>query len=328
MKILHRTFIGILVVLVIVLLFIGITDLKTEQNSELPINEEPGIGLVENMSIPNGWYAHYMSDTNVMLTRQPELPDIGHTEGYAYGEQINISTSAYSGEPEAWEQLAWTKDETRIQEMRWDSIGGIETLHLRHEAGGAAGDTLTYYLFTTDTVHILSLYPVEETENLDLFINFVHDYAREIGTDTTADTNTYTNTAHNFSLSYPADWHEGSANRDNLFQLYNYDVSSVNGSHTWPPGYNKIEGVVATDTSILGPSRVFTEEERTEIEVTVAGKTATRTDVTLSDGNQTRSYVVFFDDPADQFLITTIYGDPANFHVLNTVVETLRFNTD
>lgn len=133
------------------------------------------------VSIPN-WYMHRRSDTNILYTRTEELPDIGATEGYAFGEQMYITVIPFAGattRPEEWEQISWITDDVLLHETEWANLFDFTALRVRHEAGGASGEQLTFYLFAKDRVYNLSLYPVDE-DNEQEFINMVYQYAEQL----------------------------------------------------------------------------------------------------------------------------------------------------
>ena len=118
------------------------------------------LGAVENTQVPSGWYQHRMSDTHMLLTKQQELPDIGGTEGYAYGQQINIEVIKRDVPYKEWLAL-YVGDDALVSSKEWSTISGYEFLRVEQEAGGAAGKVLNYYVFVDDLVYIFSLYPLE-----------------------------------------------------------------------------------------------------------------------------------------------------------------------
>lgn len=77
-----------------------------------------------NVVLPN-WYMHRRRDTNILYTRTEALPDVGATEGYAYGEQMYITVIPFAGEtirPEEWEQVSWIDDEVLVHETEWTNF--------------------------------------------------------------------------------------------------------------------------------------------------------------------------------------------------------------
>ncbi len=131
--------------------------------------------------IPPGWYSHQVSDSRIILTKEKELPNIGGTESYAYGDQINISVSEFDGSnPENWPHLIWIDDVALVKEKSWTDVGGMVALRVRHEAAGASGEQITWYLFYDDRVYELSLYMPQDKPNDETFGDFVRQYGTQI----------------------------------------------------------------------------------------------------------------------------------------------------
>lgn len=126
------------------------------QEKTLPFLEESKI------SVPDGWYLHRITgyENAMMLTRQKELPDIGATESYAYGEQINIAVMEINT-PWLAELISCVADADNINLplRQWEEIGGREFLRVEQQAAGAGGKELTYYFFKDNLVYQFSLYP-------------------------------------------------------------------------------------------------------------------------------------------------------------------------
>lgn len=112
------------------------------------------------ISLPN-WYTHHISDTHIILTKQETLPDIGATEGYAYGEQININVLPLDISPEEWVAQNIDLDDILVLSKEWSTFYGQKLLVVESEAGGASGKQYTQYLFTDDVRYVISLYPLE-----------------------------------------------------------------------------------------------------------------------------------------------------------------------
>lgn len=145
--------------------------------------EEPNLKLIlpePTLTLPN-WYIHYQNNGNIIYTRTKELPTIGDSEGYAYGEQINVSVMKFDGteyKPEEWEPISWVNDEAMVREYEWTELYDFTVLRIRHMAGGADGESVTVYLFAKDRVYNISVYPVDE-KNEHEFMEFVHQYAKQ-----------------------------------------------------------------------------------------------------------------------------------------------------
>ncbi len=83
---------GIVAVMVLVAIAIFLYQFSASQEQAEPdFSSESSAVFLPDIDPLRDWYAHRMSDRTIILTRQEELPDIGATEGYAYGEQIMIS---------------------------------------------------------------------------------------------------------------------------------------------------------------------------------------------------------------------------------------------
>ncbi len=143
----------------------------------------PKNNVVAAEIVPGGWYLHELGTGLIIMTPSRFLRKIHETEHYAYGEQIIISTMPYDGEqgqPENWSYLDWTKDDAMVHETVWSTAGHYKVLRIDSEAGGASGGSLTYFIFTGDTVHTLSLYPAQDSPHLNTFETFVQAYAAHI----------------------------------------------------------------------------------------------------------------------------------------------------
>ena len=93
--------------------------------------ENNGLFVVIPDEMPPGWYAHQISDSHIILTKQKYLPDIGNTESYAYGDHISISVSKFDGDnPENWPHLIWTDDVALVKEKSWIDVRGMVALHV------------------------------------------------------------------------------------------------------------------------------------------------------------------------------------------------------
>jgi len=131
--------------------------------------------------IPAGWYLHRFSDSGIMLSQLETLPEIGNTEGYAYGEQITIGTLHFTGDPahiEDWNYIEWTKNSTFVHEKSWLTVQGLKAFRIQDEEGGASGGSLTYYLFDNDIVYTLSLTSTHGAE----FETLVQAFAKQVAT--------------------------------------------------------------------------------------------------------------------------------------------------
>lgn len=152
-------------------------ETKNEQGSQIQpeLNDE----TIEQLGamMPAGWYTH-RDDVNIAtFTPQENPPDPDTT----YSEYIRINVHRFDAPtPEEWNFLKWTNDETIIHEKEWTTLGGLRTLRVSVRVEHLGGE-LIYYLFSDDSAHIFNLYPIETSDNIELFENIVRDYAEQLG---------------------------------------------------------------------------------------------------------------------------------------------------
>ena len=161
----------------------GIPDLKVgilcnligEWNTD-PVTSASLLSLPGDL--PSGWYAHRSSDTSFLITKQHDLPDIGGTESYAYGDQVGISLLTTTLSPRAWAaSQQWLGDEALIRKTTWTVIHGHALLQIEHET--QARPQLTDYLFAGKYVYVISLYPSSSESGLNLFNAFLEGYDKQ-----------------------------------------------------------------------------------------------------------------------------------------------------
>jgi hypothetical protein len=108
--------------------------------------------------LPAGWYAHRTSDTSFFITLQKNLPNIGATEGYAYGDQVGVSLSTTTLTPQVWVTgQQWLDDTALIISKNWVEAHGHTMLQVEHQT--EASPELTDYLFVGNRVYTITLYP-------------------------------------------------------------------------------------------------------------------------------------------------------------------------
>lgn len=147
----------------------------TETEVDVIIN---AIGVFPvSITPPVGWYSHYING-GLLLTRQKELPDIGATEGYAYGEQISISLVPLNASPEEWvaQKTYFDLGDVLIRKAEWDTSNGYKLLRVERET--PAAPQLSEYLFVGNKVYIFSLYPISNA-NMAIFEEMVGEFARK-----------------------------------------------------------------------------------------------------------------------------------------------------
>jgi len=121
-----------------------------------------------------------------------------------------------------------------------------------------------------------------------------------------------TNTALGFQFSVPGIWRIG----DNrlgygTFQMFNYEEAAATGSK-WDAGENKIEMALIDDPA------TFASGSMTPVKI--AGEDAFRTE---GEFKNYVSYIVPLKAAPGKFITMTIYGDPKNYTLLDSVVATL-----
>ncbi len=182
----HKILIGIIALLIIggVIYSVHLVDRRKDMTK----NELSDVGI----NIPPGWYEHRLTGTHIILTKQEDLPDIGATEGYAYGEQINISVLPAGIPSKEWvSQNFMDLEDVLVKEAAWSIVdngdtiidpGDITFLRVEHET--PAEPQLTYYVFENGRVYVFSLYPLEpqNAERLDALESVMRSYT-SIGAD-------------------------------------------------------------------------------------------------------------------------------------------------
>ncbi len=133
----------------------------------------------------------------------------------------------------------------------------------------------------------------------------------------------YENKQLSLRFNFPDSWHLGSdtlsdTSRHGHLQLFNYDESSAS-SKSFLSSQNKIEVTIADNYQITASSD-YPKKSRIESAIPVIGGAATRTDITLVDG---QSYRVIVIPMKSDFLRMVIYGDPTNFGVLDLLLKSI-----
>lgn len=135
----------------------------------------------------------------------------------------------------------------------------------------------------------------------------------------------YENKNLGLQFNFPLGWHAGvntlgDSSGYGYLQLFNYDETKASGS-VFPEGENKIE-IAITDENTIATSSDYPEQSRKTNQVQIAGKTATQFDIILSGSQKYRAYIIPFQS---RFLRMVIYGDPANFYLLDNIVKSIVF---
>lgn len=168
--------------LALLLVTVSIVWLASNFTSDIPNLHEQDHSIAE-VPIPEGWYTHSLGE-NIILTRTVQIPDVGATEIYAYGDYILISTGVFDEafeNLEGWNNTRWVfEDEALVKNSQKTKIEGHDALRVEHKATGADGEHLTYFIFPGDRFVSISLYSQSITAYTNEFEQFVHDYIRSL----------------------------------------------------------------------------------------------------------------------------------------------------
>ena len=137
-----------------VLIAAGIIFFASQKRSSENVLSLPAIAA------PSGWYAHPISNTNLIFTRDKILPKIGATEGYAYGEQIDVDVATTTLSPADYlanEGLTGPLAETFGASSSWSMLENHRIFTT--EFAGEADKTMSKFLFASGTVYEFMLYP-------------------------------------------------------------------------------------------------------------------------------------------------------------------------
>ena len=116
-----------------------------------------------DIAAPNGWYAHRVNDIGpqfILYTRSSTLPNIGATEGAAWGEQIDVDVATTTLSPEAFiaNQGYFNDLVGKVFDSNWSTLNNRPLFMIRGEDAEGA-DFKAEFLFTTSTVYNFNLYP-------------------------------------------------------------------------------------------------------------------------------------------------------------------------
>jgi hypothetical protein len=125
-----------------------------------------------DIAAPSGWYAHTtneMGPSFLIFTRNSVLPTIGATEGYAYGEQIDVDVATTTLSPEAFiaHQGYFNDPAGKVFDSNWSTLGGRPLFAIRGEDAEGA-DFKAEFLFASDMVYNFNLYPDDAKDYGDL----------------------------------------------------------------------------------------------------------------------------------------------------------------
>lgn len=142
---------------------------------------------------PTNWYGHPGQNPkgiSVLLLKTKELPNLGGTETYAYGDQIVVKVSDLIGRYD--KKLS---KEEYIQEnfpddgfggdvliiKKWVNINNVEMLRVEQTVSGASGKTLEYIYFKNDKSYSFYLYPYDTT-NGSMSARNLEDFEKLVST--------------------------------------------------------------------------------------------------------------------------------------------------
>jgi len=129
---------------------------------------------------PAGWYAHRQNYASIMFTKTTNLPSLPATEGYAYGEQIDVSAVPLTP---GWAGLNIGTASGTIGEppaSDWGTLNGYRTI--KAEISTEADNELIYAVFdpTRYTVYEFTLYPYPNATDAPVLNSMVHDFVKNL----------------------------------------------------------------------------------------------------------------------------------------------------
>lgn len=125
-----------------------------------------------NIAAPNGWYAHRIDTIGpqfLLYTRSSTLPNIGATEGTAWGEQIDVDIATTTLSPEDYIANEGFFDDPagQVFESGWSMLDNYRLFTIRGQ--GAEGELFkSEFLFASGTVYNANLYPDDAKDYADL----------------------------------------------------------------------------------------------------------------------------------------------------------------
>jgi hypothetical protein len=152
----------------------------------------------------------------------------------------------------------------------------------------------------------------------------MQQYVGEIASDASGN-NTYTSPKYGISFTYPKGWHIDSNSLGyGTLRLINFDVRA-NEQRDFAPGQNKIEVNIDTHPSVeYSPDYPNEKHEITRVEI--GGIRTVRTVVFLSEGLEFLNYIIPIPALKEKYLTMSMWGDSANFYVLDQVARSIKFS--
>ena len=153
----------------------------------------------------------------------------------------------------------------------------------------------------------------------------IETYRGIIASSTTKGYNTYTSKKYGIQFSYPIEWRVGNNNLGNgTFQLFNFFNQEEGAIRA---GKNKIEIYLNPIYAYNKPDTADINTKTLTKKIVISGQLALRSEVEFSygDGASMISYEILIPTIPDKYLGMSMYGDPANFHILDEMVKTLKW---
>lgn len=160
-----KYFIGIVIIIAAVtiaasLIFFALKNRPNDAVLSLP-----------DIAAPSGWYSHHIKDIGpqfILYTRSSTLPNLGATEGTAWGEQIDVDVATTTLSPEDYiTHEGFDGPEGQIFESGWGTLDDFRLFTIRGQ--GAEGELFkAKFLFTSGTVYSFNLYPDDAKDYADL----------------------------------------------------------------------------------------------------------------------------------------------------------------
>ena len=157
----------------------------------------------------------------------------------------------------------------------------------------------------------------------------IDEFADSLGIISTSTNGNSSYTSKKFGISFLCPgkgWYVGDNHLGyGTFQLSNYDPVTADGKDFGPASANKIEAGISK-TNSYGTSTDYPEKERTSKKITIASQNVNVFDIQLVGGQKLRAYFVPLPTTSDEYISMTIYGNEQNFHVLDEIVNSIKFS--
>ncbi len=166
-------------------------------------------------------------------------------------------------------------------------------------------------------VPVVSPSPVPTTPDLSEYVGVIATSSLGI--------NTYTSPKYGVRFSFPQSW-SVVANRlgdYGTFLLRNYQyIPEQKGFGT---GQNEIQIAIVNSGSPYAPVSDYPEKQRDVEEIVMKSQSGTRFSIELIGGEKSRGYLFSLPSIPGKFVSLVINGDPANFHVLDELIQSIEW---